>query len=376
MKVLVINSVCGIRSTGRIATEIAEEYIKQGHEVIIAYGRETVPKQYKSISKRIGTSISININAFESRIFDNDGFTARQATARFLKWAEFYNPDLLWLHNLHGYYINIKQLFTWIKKRPNMEVRWTLHDCWSFTGHCSHFDYVKCYKWKKHCEKCQQKKEYPASLFFDGSGRNFENKRKLFTGVKKMTIVTPSKWLANQVKAGFLKEYPIVIVNNTVDTEVFKPTNSDIKKTLGIENKRIILGVASQWQPLKGFQDFFKLRELLSDEYVIVLVGVTSKQKQKLLPSMIGIERTNNPLELAKLYSAADVFFNPTYQDTYPTVNLEAKACGTTVITYDTGGSPESVEPENVFEQGDLENVVKRIKYLSGNYIRINEAKS
>ena len=191
-----------------------------------------------------------------------------------------------------------------------------------------------------------------------------------------MTIVTPSKWLANQVKAGFLKEYPIVIVNNTVDTEVFKPTNSDIKKTLGIENKRIILGVASQWQPLKGFQDFFKLRELLSDEYVIVLVGVTSKQKQKLLPSMIGIERTNNPLELAKLYSAADVFFNPTYQDTYPTVNLEAKACGTTVITYDTGGSPESVEPENVFEQGDLENVVKRIKYLSGNYIRINEAKS
>ena len=354
MKVLEINSVCGIRSTGRIVTEIADEYIREGHEVIIAYGREKVPSKYQSISKRIGSEFDVKINALETRFFDNDGFTAKRDTREFLKWAEDYNPDLLWLHNLHGYYINIELLFKWIKTRPSMLVRWTLH----------YFTYARCDKWLKHCEKCIQKKEYPASYFFDSSYENYDRKRNAFSDVKNMTLITPSQWLANLVAQSFLRGYPVEVHNNRINTNVFKPIESNIKQKLGIDNKKLVLGVAAQWQPSKGYQDFIKLAERLPESYSVVLVGLTKEQLKKLPYSIVGIERTNSQKELAELYTAADVFFNPTYEDNYPTVNLEAKACGTPVITYNSGGSPESVNPSCVFEPGDLEGVIGKIVQL------------
>jgi len=219
-----INSVCGIRSTGRICTDYAEGYIADGHEVKIAYGRENVPEEYQHLSYRIGTELDVKVNALAARIFDNEGFNSKKQTAEFLKWAEEYNPDLLWLHNLHGYYINVELLFDWIKSRPNMQVKWLLHDCWAFTGHCPHFAVVKCEQWKSECKKCMQKEKYPKSIVISNCLQNFKRKKAAFCGVKKMTLVTPSQWLANLVKQSFLKDYLVEVRHNTIDTTVFKPT--------------------------------------------------------------------------------------------------------------------------------------------------------
>lgn len=361
MRVLMINSVCGIRSTGRICTDLAQQMEAEGHEVKIAYGRvEDVPEKFKKYAVRIGNDLDLKLHAVRTRLLDEHGFGSKKATREFLQWADAYDPDLLWLHNIHGYYINIEMLFAWIKSRPQMKVKWTLHDCWAFTGHCSHFTVANCDKWKTVCHDCPQKERYPKSLLKDNSRRNFERKREAFTGVKDMTLITPSKWLAELVEQSFLKEYPVKVHYNSIDTAVFKPTPSDFRKKNGLENKKMILGVASTWDDRKGFDDFLKLSEMLDDSYVIVLVGLNEKQMQQCKPNMLGIQRTNSPKELAEIYTAADVFFNPTYEDNYPTVNLEAEACGTRVVTYRTGGAPETIKRDDsmVIAPGELSNVI------------------
>lgn len=396
MKVLLINSVCGIRSTGRICTDLAQQFENEGHEVKIAYGRvDEVPEQFQKYAVRVGNDMDLKLHALRTRVLDEHGFGSKRATKEFLKWAEDYNPDLVWLHNIHGYYINIEMLFDWIKSRPNMQVKWTLHDCWAFTGHCSHFIAVGCDQWKKQCVQCCQKNEYPSSKLKDNCRSNYLRKKKAFTGVKDLTLITPSKWLADLTRESFLKEYPVEVKYNTIDYNVFKPTESDFRKRYHLENKKIVLGVASTWTERKGIYDFIKLSKMLSNDYVIVLVGLTEEslkqfetvqkretdfkhnldeaeqqvkryEKGVAIPqdinvlykeivgevfetfpyepaSTICIPRTNNIIELAEIYTAADVFVNPTYEDNYPTVNLEAKACGTKVITYDTGGCIETL---------------------------------
>lgn len=401
MKVLIINSVCGIGSTGRICTDLAQEYEAQGHEVRIAYGRDsTVPEKYKKYAVRIGTDLDVRWHGVLSRLFDAHGLGSKRATKRFLAWAEEYRPDLLWLHNIHGYYINYEQLFAWIKKHPEMEVRWTLHDCWAFTGHCSHFTVAKCEQWRDHCSRCVQKRRYPASLALDRSRQNFARKKAAFTGVRKMTLITPSQWLASLVRQSFLKDYPVEVRYNTIDTTVFKPTPSDFRERYGLQGKTVVLGVASTWDERKGLDDFVKLAAMLDERYAIVLVGLSKKQikempekmqkvqtaflKRKSMnvssdaeivlqnekgtivsqsvqsiykvvsaavpsqaaaghPQMVYFTRTNSPTELAQIYTAADYFVNPTYEDNYPTVNLEAAACGTYVVSYNTGGCRETL---------------------------------
>ena len=366
MKIHFNNSVCGIGITGRICTYLAQECESQGHEVKIAYGRNGyVPEKYQKYAVRIGSDFDVKVHGVKSRLFDAHGLGSKSATKKFLEWAEEYKPDLLWLHNLHGYYINYELLFEWIKKHHEMEVRWTLHDCWTFTGHCSHFTFEGCDKWKTHCENCPQKNRYPISFFLDRSQDNFDRKRQAFTGVKNMTLITPSKWLADLVKQSFLKEYPVEVRYNTIDTNVFKPTQGDFREKYGLQNKKIVLGVAGGWGLRKGLQDFVWLAEKLDDSYKIVLVGLSQKRIKLLPPNVIGIPRTNNTQELAEIYTAADVFVNPTYEDNYPTVNLEAQACGTPVITYRTGGSPESVPEENVVECGDKDELMEKIKMIA-----------
>lgn len=347
MKVLFINSVCGIGSTGRICTDLAQKLEAEGNEVKIAYGRSgTVPEKFQKYAVRIGTDFDCKMHALKTRIFDEHGFGSKSATRKFLQWAEEYKPEILWLHNIHGYYINVEMLFAWIKQHPEMEVRWTLHDCWAFTGHCSYFTMVKCEQWKEHCSYCCQLRRYPACYIKSSVSENFERKRKAFTGVKKMTLITPSKWLADLVKQSYLKEYPVEVHYNKIDKTIFKPTPSDFRQRYGLEKNFIILGVASIWEPRKGLKDFLKLAQMLDDNYAIVLVGLSKKQMVDLPKNIIGITRTNSPQELAAIYTAADVFFNPTYEDNYPTVNLEAEACGTRVVTYDTGGCRESINSE------------------------------
>lgn len=364
MKVLLINSVCGIRSTGRIVTDLAEQYMAKGHECKIAYGREALPEKYQAISYRIGSEMQVKINALKARLLDNEGLNAQKETRAFLAWAENYNPDLLWLHNIHGYYLNFELLFDWIKSRPQMEVRWTLHDCWAFTGHCAHFSYVSCNKWKGGCETCPQTAEYPKSMFRDHSFENYNRKKKAFCGVHHMTLITPSGWLADLVGESFLKDYPVEVVHNTIDRSVFRPTQGDFREKHALMDKKILLGVASAWSERKGLSDFIKLSAMLDESYVLVLVGLSRKQRATLPSSMIGIERTDSKEALAHLYTTADVFVNLTYEDTYPTVNLEAQACGTPCLTYRTGGSVESVPSENITEQGDLDAMLLKIRNI------------
>lgn len=348
MRVLMINSVCGIGSTGRICTDLAQEFESQGHEVKIAYGRsDTVPEKFRKYAVRIGNSLDVKAHVLRTRLLDDHGLGSVRATRIFLQWADEYDPDLLWLHNIHGYYINYALLFQWIKSRPNMQVKWTLHDCWAFTGHCSHFTMVKCEQWRTHCSYCPQTRRYPASYGKDNCKRNFDRKRAAFTGVKNLTLITPSKWLADLTRQSFLREYPVEVRYNTIDTNIFKPTPSDFRERYGLQDKIIVLGVANVWDERKGLNDFYKLAQMLDDQYAIVLVGLSKKQMKALPKNICGIQRTNSPQELAAIYTAADVFFNPTYEDNYPTVNLEAQACGIRVITYDTGGCRETLFTEN-----------------------------
>lgn len=334
MRALFINSVCGIRSTGRICAELASELETRGYEVRIAYGREEVPEPLRERAVRIGSDLDTKLHGLRTRLLDEHGLGSRAATKRFLAWAEEYDPDLLWLHNLHGYYINYELLFGWIKSRPDMEVRWTLHDCWAFTGHCSHFTVAGCEKWKAHCSHCVQKRRYPASLLRDNCSDSFDRKKAAFTGVPHMTLIAPSQWLADLVGQSFLREYPVEVRYNTIDTNVFKPTPSDFRARHGLEDKTIILGVASVWDDRKGLDDFIRLSSMLEDRYAIVLVGLSKKQLAALPAGILGVERTNSPGELAEIYTAADVFVNPSREETFGLTTLEAHACGTPVIVY------------------------------------------
>lgn len=344
MKVLFINSVAGIGSTGRIAADQCRALMAQGHTCVLAYGRDKANCD-DLFTRRIGTDLDCKLHGAATRLLDRHGFASSKATREFLDWASEYDPDVLWLHNIHGYYLNIQLLFRWIKARPQMKVKWTLHDCWAFTGHCAYFDFVGCDRWMTGCCSCPQKDGYPASRLLDNSKRNYGKKRELFSGVKDMTLIVPSKWLAGLVGKSFLKEYPVEVVYNTIDTDIFKPTESDFRREHGLENKKILLGVASIWEKRKGLQDILTLAGMVDEDWHIVLVGtIPNFQDFKIPENVLVIPRTNSPQELAAIYTAADVLVNPTYEDNYPTVNLEALACGTPVITYRTGGSPESLD--------------------------------
>ncbi|MBQ8783603.1 MAG: glycosyltransferase [Clostridia bacterium] len=344
MKILIINSVCGIRSTGRIVADLAEQYISAGHECRIAYGRENVPEKYKNISYQIGTELNVKVNALKVRIFDNEAFNAKKETLKFIEWANNYNPDVVWLHNVHGYYINIELLFKWIKSRPDMEVKWTLHDCWPFTGHCYHFSYIKCEKWKYGCHHCPQKRSYPSSILLDSSKANFIRKKECFCGVKNMTLITPSQWLANLVRKSFLGEYPVEIAHNTIDTSSFKPLESNFRENNDLSERIIILGVASAWGERKGLYEFIELSQRIDTKYKIVLVGLTEKQIKKMPTNILCVPRTDSKIELAEIYTCADVFLNLSKEETFGLTIIEALSCGAYPIVYKGTACEEVVD--------------------------------
>lgn len=365
MKVFQINSTCGFGSTGRIAVDILKELEKNGGEGIIAYGRNSAPENVNSY--RIGSDLDVKIHGVLSRITDRQGFYGTTATKKLIEKIKDYNPDIIHLHNIHGYYLNVAILFNFLKEY-NKPIVWTLHDCWAFTGHCAYFSFNGCEKWKTECYACPLKKDYPTSLVMDNSKKNYKQKKELFTKPENITFVTPSYWLKDLTEKSFLGKYPVKVINNGIDLNKFKPTESDFRKKNNLQDKFIILGVASVWEERKGLKDFIKLNEMISQNEKIVLVGLDDNQLATLPESIMGIKRTNSIEELAEIYSAADVFVNPTYEDNYPTTNLEAISCGTPVVTYVTGGSPESVFEGNGFSvpQGDVEGIYDAIKKVDG----------
>ncbi|MFY0803780.1 glycosyltransferase [Peribacillus frigoritolerans] len=360
MRVLQINTVCGIGSTGRIATDIDTLLKKQGHESFVAYGRD-IPKSCDTAIK-IGSDFGNYSHVAKTRLLDQHGFGSVYATKKFINRIEELNPDVIHLHNIHGYYLNVNLLFKYLKK-VNKPVVWTLHDCWPFTGHCSYFDYVNCSKWQTGCYSCPQKKSYPTSVILDNSKDNYSKKKEIFTGVENLTIVTPSKWLAELVRQSFLSEYPVKVINNGIDLESFKPTQSHFRDNNNLQSKFIILGVAGVWEKRKGYDHFLELSKMLRPDEVIIMVGLTDKQRKRLPSNIIGISRTNSIQELAEIYSTSDVFINPTLEDNFPTTNIEALACGTPIITYKTGGSVECLDNDCGFvvNKGSIKELLMKI---------------
>ena len=332
MKYLFINSVAGVGSTGRIAAETCRELMAQGHECRLAYGRSCANCDDIPLI-RIGTDMDFKIHGVINRIFDNHGFNSASATRKFLQQVREYDPDVIWLHNIHGYYLHVGMLFEYLRY-SGKKIIWTLHDCWSFTGHCAYFDYAGCSKWKTGCEKCPQKKCYPASLLMDNSKENYESKKYHFTGIPNMTLVVPSHWLAGRVKQSFLKDYPVEVQYNTVNREVFRPTPSDFRRKYGLEEKTVLLGVANIWEPRKGLNDFISLAGAVDDRYRIVLVGLTAEQSRRLPANILSLPRTDSVRQLVEIYSAADIYLNPSVEETFGMTVLEAACCGTPSIVY------------------------------------------
>lgn len=338
-KILFVNSVCN-GSTGTICQNLYKAANLKGYECCIAYGRGVSPQGFRTY--KIGNNSSVYFHAFKARLFDASGFGSKHSTRKFIKWIDKFKPDIIHLHNIHGYYVNIEILFNYLKKHPEIKKIWTLHDCWAFTGHCPHFEYEKCERWKTLCYKCVRKNEYPKS-YIDNTSYNYKRKKYLFTEIDNLIIITPSDWLKRKVQCSFLKKYPLYTIHNGVDTNIFKYTESNIKKKYGIENKKIILGVSSVWNLKKGLDSFIKLSSKINDEYKIVLIGLKKDTIKTLSSNILGIERTESKEDLVKWYSAADIFFNPTLEDNYPTVNIESQLCNTPIITNNTGGCKETI---------------------------------
>ena len=369
-KLLQINPVIRINtSTGRIMQEIGELARVNGWETYIAYsqGRDGVPPNATHLIP-VGNRWSVAWHGIMTRLFDRHGMASERATREFIAEIQRIQPDIIHIHNIHGYFLNYRILFEYLSN-ANIPVIWTVHDCWLYTGHCYYYSYVGCDKWKSQCEQCPQRRDFPTSWWMDRSKQNFWDKKKAFTSIPKelLTIVPVSEWIHGEMKQSFLKDYPYQVIHNGINLENFQVYPADeVKKRYGLEGKRILLGVASIWMEEKGWNDFMQLAGMLNPDEVIVLVGVKEEQKKGLPATIVPISRTDNLKQLAELYAAAEALVNPTWQDNYPTVNLEAIACGTPVVTYRTGGSIEVITPDTGFivEQGDISGLMEAVRTI------------
>lgn len=356
-----IDSCLGKGSTGRITESIGLIMKRSGWDCYVVHGDryagETQLKSIKAVSR-----VQEYMHALGSMLFDRHGLFSSSETRTLVAKLRALKPDVIQLHCIHGYYINYKILFEFLRE-INVPVVWTFHDCWAFTGHCAHFAFAGCEKWKTGCYSCALSGSYPKSLLLDNSVRNWKHKKEAFTSVKNMHIIAVSEWLADLTRQSFLQKYPVQVIYNGVDLSVFRPVSNDIRQKYGISTDDImVLGVATAWGPEKGLKDFVRLNS--EPGIKVVLVGTDDKIRRNLPPDIISINRTESQSRLAEFYSAADMLVNPTYNDSFPTVNLEAMACGTPVVTYRTGGSPEAIFEETgaIVEQGDYEGLADVVR--------------
>lgn len=357
-KLLQIN-VCLNLSTGNIAQSIGDAALNRGWESYIAFSsREPmVPSRSKII--KVGRFYDPYLHYIESKVFDREGLASRCATKQLIKHIVNIKPDVIQLHNIHDHWLNYKILFEYLNT-TNIKVVWTFHDCWPFTGHCFHFVTKSCELWKTGCYMCPLHHVYPNTLF-DRSTKNYRLKRNLFSNSRNLSVVPCSDWMSDFVRESFFKNKRIHTIKNGIDISVYKPS---MRRNMIEGQKFKILAVSNVWNKEKGLDDIYILRKLLPHDYVITIVGLTVAQQKNLPKGINGIQRTQSKEELVELYSDSDVLINPTYADTFPTINLEALACGTPVITYKTGGSPEAIDENTgaVVEQGDIIALCEKIK--------------
>lgn len=366
-RLLQINSVVNSGSTGRIAEEIGQTAIAAGWKSYIVYGRDDRPSQSELI--KIGNDWDIKMHGVQTRLFDRHGLGSKSATKELIGKIIEISPDIIHLHNIHGYYINIEILFNYLRN-TNIPVVWTFHDCWPITGHCSYFTFVGCEKWKKKCCDCPQKTSYPASWIVDRSEKNYYLKKELFTSLSNLTLVPVSNWLSGILKESYLQGFPIKLIHNGINTYVFKPSTSRyFRSKHGLEHKFLLLGVASVWSPRKGLKDFIDLSKHLNSDYQIVLVGLSREQIEQLPENILGIERTESVEELSNLYSEADIVLNLSYEETFGLTTVEGFACGTPCIVYNATASPELVDQSTglVVEPGDINGLMEAIIQIKQN---------
>ena len=417
MKIVLVNTVYATGSVGRICADLYEVLEKQGDTPYAATGRGMLPEGVRGCT--IGNKIDFFCHVLKNFTQGKSGFGSQKVTQKFLRWLDEIRPDAIHLHNIHGFYLQTELLFAYLKERQ-IPVIWTLHDCWPFTGHCAYFDYVSCTRWKEGgCHDCSiHAKAYPYAIFKDNTIWNFQAKKQAYTGVDRLTIVTPSRWLAGLVKQSFLGEYPVRVIPNGIDLARFSPApkaaestecgaapetvqktdrngaapeavqktdrngaapetvqKTDRNSAAPEAGKRIVLGVANCWEERKGLRYFMQLAEVLPPEYEIQLVGLSASQCRnirkhypagRIRPMM----RTQSVEELAELYRKADVFVNATLEDNFPTTNLEALACGTPVITFDTGGSAESLDDTCgiAVPKGDVGKLREAVLFVCGKH--------
>lgn len=363
MKIYQVNVVCSVGSTGRIAADISQYVGQKGDQCRIAYGRRTAEDGIDAI--RIETKYGSIFHAVMTRLTDRHGLYSKYATRRLIEDIRQYEPDIIHLHNIHGYYVNYELLFAFLKEY-NKPVVWTLHDCWAFTGHCAHFDAVGCDKWKIECENCCQTREYPTSWFRDASAENYVRKQQAFCGVEKLQIVTVSDWLKRMVQRSYLSCYPIRTIYNGVDLQVMKPCHTKLRNSYQLEEKKVILGVASVWNEKKGLGIFRELANRLPGNCQIVMIGVSDKQKRELPENILCLDKVGYT-ELAEWYSTADIYVNGSVEETMGLTTVEAMACGTPVVVQNATAVPEVVGEGCgiVVEKGDIEGMTAAIHRIS-----------
>lgn len=354
MKVLFVNMAYGAGSTGKIIADIMDLLKKNGNDAKALYG--TGEQSHNADAVKVSGKLGYYFHNAASRLTDHAGLYSWAATRKIIREIKAFQPDLIHLHTLHGFYVNYEMLFRFLKE-ADIPVVWTLHDCWAFTGHCTHFSQAKCTQWQTECQDCKLLRRYPRCYWRGDVRRNFLRKKRAFTGVKNLTITTPSRWLANQVSRSFLRDYPRTVIPNGIDRRIFRPQSSGLRKKYRLEDKKIVLGAANVWNTRKGLPDMLTLADRLGSAYQVVLIGLTERQLPDIPANVLGLLRTANQTELAQWYSAADVFVNPTYEETFGLTTVEAQACGTPAVVYRTDGCPETVAPGNgrLVPQGDMQ---------------------
>ncbi|MDD3334226.1 MAG: glycosyltransferase [Eubacteriales bacterium] len=375
MRVFQLNTFCGVKSTGRICTEIAKLVEKDGGACRIGFGAGKPPKELERYAYRIGTPIERKLYSAARKVFDLEGYGAIPGTYRLVEELKAFQADIVHLHNLHGCYLNLSILFRYLRA-AGTPVLWTLHDCWPFTGHCAYFDYAGCKLWQTGCHDCPQLRSYPVCYGLDGSKRNYAHKKSLFTSLSNLTFVTPCEWMQAPLKHSFLSPYPVKTIYNGVDLEAFHPIVNSLRTRYGLEDKKVVLSVASDWDERKGLRFLVEAAKRMGSDYRFVVIGLTQAQVESLPPSMLGVCHTSDVQELAAWYTTADCLANPTLEDNMPMVNLESLACGTPVAVFRTGGCPEAIEPSCgcVVEKGDVDGLCTAIQELCGHKSMMEQA--
>lgn len=375
MRIFQLNTFCGVKSTGRIALEIAKLVKLDGGECRIGYGVPSISTDSEPFAYQIGSPMERKLHGAIRKLMDGEGLGSKRATQRLLSELDHFDPQLVHFHNLHGCYLHLPTLFDYLANR-SLPVVWTLHDCWPFTGHCAYFDYARCEKWQNGCAHCPQQRSYPTCIGLDGSKRNYRIKKELFTKLKDLTFVAPCEWMKQPLGNSFLGNYPVRVIPNGVNLSTFRPTASDLKARYALGEKRVILSVALEWDERKGLRYLIQAAARLGNDYRFVVIGLSREQMEMLPQNMLGIEHTENVDELAAWYTLADCFANPTMEDNMPMVNLEALACGTPVAVFATGGCPEAVDEScgMVVPKADVAGLCKAIAQLSERKATLTDA--